>query len=65
MQDQLRILTITISQSVEKHGPDAPLTLGHLLNICKLARKYETQIEGQEEREHWKLINEIDPFGQG
>lgn len=65
MQDQLRILTTAIGQSVEKHGADAPLTLGHLLNICKLARKYETQIEEREEQEHRKLINEIDPFGQG
>lgn len=32
-----------LEASVTKHGPDKPLTLGHLLNIIKLADKQESE----------------------
>lgn len=65
MNDQLRILTTILQISVNKHGPDVPVTLGHLLNICRLAQKYETKVSAHEEAEYVRLRNEIDPLGQG
>lgn len=53
-----------IGVSVTKHGADTPLTLGHLYNICKLARKFEEKIEVQVEKEDSALLNEIFNNGQ-
>lgn len=39
MQDDFQDYLITVlERSIEKHGPDKPLTLSHLLNIVKMAR---------------------------
>lgn len=65
MQDQLRILICVIAASVKKHGETKTLTIGHLLNICKMAQKYEEEIEEREEKEHQQILVDIDPFGQG
>lgn len=32
-----------LEKSIEKHGADKPVTLGHLLGIIKLAQKIEDQ----------------------
>lgn len=32
-----------LEKSIEKHGADKPVTLGHLLGIIKLAKKIEDQ----------------------
>lgn len=64
MQDQLKILTTIISISARKHGADKLLTLGHLLNICKMAQAFEQKIVEREEKEHAELLNEIGNNGQ-
>jgi hypothetical protein len=64
MEDQLRILTCVLSMAVKKHGAEAPLTLGHLLNICKMAKRYEDEITMRGEKEHEKIMQEINPLGQ-
>ena len=64
MQDQLRILTCIIAQSVKKHGKTKTLTLGHLLNICKLASKWEAKLDARSEKEHQQLMEDINPLGQ-
>lgn len=51
-----------------KHGGTSPLTIGHLLNICKLAEKlYEKEIAKSQEIEiksHLEIIEDINPLGQ-
>lgn len=64
MQDQLRILICVLRVSVKKHGATSPLTLGHLLNICELAKRYEGKIEEKEEAEHQELLESISTLGQ-
>jgi len=51
----VRVLTI----SVEKNGADKPLTIGHLLNIIKLADKFEFLESEAEEEMHDKILSEI------
>jgi len=34
-----------LEASVEKHGPDKPVTLGHLLNLLKYAEKKQDEFE--------------------
>ena len=64
----MKALTKVLQISATKHGPETPLTIGHLLNICKLADKAEKlnkQYEAEkEEKEHTALINSISFFGQ-
>lgn len=39
MQDDFQdYLIAVLERSIEKNGPDKPLTLSHLLNIVKMAR---------------------------
>lgn len=64
MTDRLRVLTTVLQISVNKHGENTPLTLGHLLNICRLAQKFEAKIVASEEEEHRMLMEQINPFGQ-
>lgn len=64
MKDQLRILITVLKLSVEKHGVETPLTIGHLLNICKMAQRYADQIDVLEDLEHGELLNEITFCGQ-
>lgn len=61
MHNLITVLTI----SVDKHGADTPLTLGHLLNLCKMVEKIERKQDEQEIYEHHKLLNESNPLGQG
>jgi len=63
-QDQLKILIAVLSVSVEKHGANKLISLGHLLNICKLCKRFEAKIEEREDQEHRELINEISDGGQ-
>jgi hypothetical protein len=65
MNKQLEILTTVLEESVRRHGVNTPVTLGHLLNICKLATKFETVVDEHYEKQHLELMKEIDPFGQG
>jgi len=44
-------LIAVLEKSIEKHGPDKPLTLSHLLNLVKLAQK--TAIDAAEENDHF------------
>ena len=62
--NQLRILRTVLAMSVQKHGGDKVLTLGHLLNICKLAEKFEVKLQERDEQEHQELLNDLDPLGQ-
>lgn len=64
MQDQLRILTCVLKMAVQKHGSKHPLTLGHLLNICKMVRRFQNEVESKEEAEHWELMDKIYTNGQ-
>lgn len=64
MQDQLRILTCVLAAAVKKHGAEKQLTLGHLLNICKMAKRFEGKIEEREEKENAELLDEICNLGQ-
>ncbi len=38
-----------LERSVKKNGPDKPLTIGHLLNLLKMAKREEER--KQEERD--------------
>lgn len=64
MIDQIRILISVLKVSVKNNGFDKPLTLGHLLNILQLVKKYEYRIEELEEIEHNAIINESQNNGQ-
>lgn len=47
----IRELIKILELSVTKNGPDKPVTLGHLLNIVKLAAKEKSRnIEAEERR---------------
>jgi len=50
--------------SVKKHGVEKVLTLEHLLNLCKLAQKYEGKLQEQEERDHNAIMEEVNTMGQ-
>ena len=65
MNEAIRILEVVLSASVKKHGPNKPLTVGHLHNIVKMVLKHQEEISEIEIEQHKQLINEIDPLGQG
>ena len=60
VKDLIHILEI----SAKRHGPKKPLTIGHLLNICKMTQKIKIRNAEKEDKEHRDLINKINPFGQ-
>lgn len=64
MNELIQILEI--SQS--KNGADFPLTIGHLLNICKKAESLKNKrLEREavlEDEQHRKLLNEIGDYSQ-
>ena len=64
MKELIQILEVAAS----KYGSLEPLTIGHLLNICKMAeRMKDKNLERQadlEDKQHWEIMNEINPFGQ-
>lgn len=51
-----------------KHGTNTPLTIGHMLNICKMAKRAKTKQEENEAiREanvHWEIVEDISFCGQ-
>lgn len=61
---KLRILIYILSVAVRKHGGKQPVTLEHLLNILKMARRYELRLAESEELENQKLMDEIRGDGQ-
>jgi hypothetical protein len=52
----------------QKHGGETPLTIGHLLNICKMAKDlkaHEQEIAAiKEEKQHNRIMSEISWGGQ-
>jgi hypothetical protein len=64
MKELIRILEL----AANRHGPKHQLTIGHLLNIVKLAERTKTQsAENQailEDDQHRQLFDEINPLGQ-
>lgn len=44
--EELGYIIQILEKSVEKHGADKPLTIGHLLNILKMADRQMEQEEG-------------------
>ena len=64
MNELIQILEI--SQS--RNGADFPLTINHLLNICKKAESLKSKrLEREavlEDEQHRKLLNEIGDYSQ-
>ena len=55
-----------LEASVNKNGKDTPLTLGHLLNICKLVKSQNEKDEIKEDEVHrHALASCTDPYGNG
>lgn len=52
----MEILINVLELSVSKHGAETPLTLGHLLNIMKMAQRFEAD---KEELDH---LNEQEAY---
>lgn len=65
MKELIKILQV----AVKKHGGTSPLTIGHLLNIVKMAegiRIHEKEIAGiKEEKQHNQILEDISWGGQG
>jgi hypothetical protein len=49
--------------SVNKHGKDTPITLGHLLNIVKLAQKYEERADLESIRAGEAVLDDVYSYG--
>lgn len=60
----LKILVYVLGVAVQKHGGKTPVTLGHLLNIIKMCIRFYTKAEQIEQKQHNKLMSEINPLGQ-
>jgi len=65
----MKTLIEILETSVKKHGANCPLTIGHLLNIVKLADKVEEtrviQLYDKESLDHSKLIEELEVESPG
>ncbi len=52
----------------QKHGSLTPLTIGHLINICKMDQNLKTHEEEakfiKEQKQHNEIMNWINPLGQ-
>lgn len=64
MKELIRILKV----AAKKHGAETPLTIGHLLNICKIAESAKSHEEEaaaiREQQQHNQILEEINPLGQ-
>jgi esterase/lipase len=60
----MKYLIKTLEISAAKHGGETPLTIGHLLNICRVAEKMKKLDQNRIETEYKNLLREIDPMGQ-
>lgn len=56
---------LILEQSVIKHGPDKPITTGHMLNIVKLANRMANEVGEQQEIFHSRLAFEIEQADAG
>jgi hypothetical protein len=58
-----------LQKSIEKHGPDKPITLSHLLNIIKMAREIKAMKDDDAESFLDEIRNEVFQdqyrYGQG
>lgn len=65
----LRILISVLEQSVEKNGADTKLTIGRLLNICKMVvtiKKNETRrLADQQSRSNQEFFEAATRYGSG
>jgi len=50
---EIDILIEILEHSVKKNGPDKPVTLGHLLNLIKLANKESEKEDVYPYDPHW------------
>jgi predicted Zn-dependent protease len=55
MKELIKILETAQS----KHGGTSPLTIGHLLNICKLAEKVKNQNAENKEIYKERILDEV------
>jgi len=64
MNELIRIL----ETAKQKHGGEHPLTIGHLLNICKMAKDLKAHKQEvaaiKENKQHWQILKEIQYHGQ-
>ncbi len=64
MKELIQILEI----AANRHGPKHQLTIGHLLNIVKLAEKTKKKNKHRqsllEEEQHQEIISQINYLGQ-
>jgi hypothetical protein len=64
MKELIQILEIAAT----KHGPQTPLTIGHLANLCKMAERAKRQSRERkadlEEEGHKRIMEEISWGGQ-
>lgn len=65
MKELIRILECAAA----KHGHLTPLTIGHLLNICKIAQSVKSHEEEvaaiREQQQHNEILEDISWGGQG
>lgn len=64
MKELIRILEI----AANIHGPKRQLTIGHLLNIARMAECNRLQrqeiVAIKEQNEHLEILEQINPLGQ-
>lgn len=60
----METLIHALEVSVQNNGAKTPVTLGHLLNIVKLAHKNEQRRLAKQEKQHYELLKQINPLGQ-
>lgn len=57
-----------LESAVKKHGAETPLTIGHLLNICKMAENLKQKTKEKqailEEKQHNQILADISWGGQ-
>ncbi len=59
MGNEFNVFIRVLEKSVEKYGPDKTLTLGHLSNIAKLAKKIHNDKLDLDERRMQAGLDEI------
>ena len=52
-----------LEKSIEKHGKDHPITLGHLLNILKMARRIDDMKDENLNAALDKILTESRAYG--
>ncbi len=63
MKREFDIFLAVLEKSVKKHGPTTVLTLGHILNICKLVRRVGIESQEADEIKEAQIYNDV--FGDG